>query len=116
METPIEKCREFLTEAQQRYREAFTENPNDHVAAKCLGDAFFMMGELEDGSAAEDFFDSAAKQYATAMKMCPSLEVPRINLLPTKHSKQLAPEQLLSDSSAATSAPSASQSGSAGTE
>jgi len=48
-----------------------------------------MMGELEGSEQGADFFDSAAKQYDMALKMCPSLEIVRINLLPAEHAKQL---------------------------
>jgi len=87
--TGTEQCQQFISEAQQRYRDAVAADPHDFIAVKCLGDSFFMMGELEGSEQGADFFDSAAKQYDMALKMCPSLEIVRINLLPAEHAKQL---------------------------
>merc|ERR1739841_243687 len=105
--TTVEQSRQLLTEAEQRYQEAVAAKPRDAIGVKCLGDCFFVMGELDGSSdAPNDAFESAAKQYDIALKLCPSLDIPRISLLPTEHSTELAPSQIPTGTASGDSGPS----------
>ena len=73
----LDQKRALLTEAQTRYRDATTANPEDDKAFKCLGDAFFMLAELEVSPESRHIFlDSAGKQYKMALQINSTLRIP----------------------------------------
>jgi len=71
-----EERRAFAREAQAQCREAATAYPKDAAPHKCIGDAFYRLGELEVSSdAAASFYDSAKKSYLQAKEVEPEIAI-----------------------------------------
>jgi len=80
----VKQRRDTLVEAQQRYKEAVTASPTDCRATKCLGDAFFLLGELETSQnsttdGASNFYDTAMKHYTSAKGLYPEIDIALLN-------------------------------------
>jgi len=89
----VTTIREYVFDAQQKYKAAIDANPCDQFAVQCVGDSYFALAELADTEETRAaLFGMAAKQYLKAVEISPSMIISRVNMLPPQHRKGLVPE------------------------